>query len=39
MRGKDSQAMVMELLSSGKMTQQQFQQLQQQAKMLQSILK
>lgn len=39
MRGKDPQAMVMELLSSGKMTQQQFEQLKQQAKMLQSILR
>ena len=39
LRGKDPQAMVMQLLSSGKMTQQQFNELQQQAKMLQSILK
>ena len=34
MRGKDPQAMVMELLGSGKMTQQQFDQLKQQAQML-----
>ena len=39
MRGKDPQAMVMELLSSGKMTQQQFEQLKQQAKMLQNFLR
>lgn len=39
MRGKDPQAMVMELLSSGKMTKQQFEQLKQQAKMLQNFLR
>ncbi len=39
MRGKDPQAMVMELLGSGKMTQQQFEQLKQQAKMLQNFLR
>lgn len=39
MRGKDPQAMVMELLGSGKMTQQQFDELKQQAKMLQNFLR
>jgi hypothetical protein len=39
MRGKDPQAMVMELLGSGKMTKQQFEQLKQQAKMLQNFLR
>ena len=39
MQGRDPRAMVEQLLTSGQMTQQQFQQLQQQAKMLQSILK
>lgn len=39
MRGKDPQQMVNQLLQSGKMTPQQFEQLKQQATMLQSILK
>lgn len=37
--GKNPQAMVQELLSSGKMTQRQYEQLQQQAKELQGLLK
>lgn len=39
MRGKNPQAIVQGLLSSGKMSQQQFEQLKQQAQSLQSILK
>ena len=39
MRGKNPQAMVENLLKSGKMTQAQFDQLKQQASALQSILK
>lgn len=39
MAGRDPKAMVEELLRSGKMSQQQFQQLSQQAKQLEQILK
>lgn len=39
MQGKNPQAMVQELLNSGKMTQAQFEQLKQQAQSLQNILK
>ena len=39
MRGRDPQQMINQLLQSGKMTPQQFEQLKQQATMLQSILK
>lgn len=39
MQGKNPQAIVQGLLSSGKMSQQQFEQLKQQAQDLQSILK
>jgi hypothetical protein len=39
MRGRDPQQMINQLLQSGKMTPQQFEQLKQQASMLQSILK
>ena len=39
MRGRDPKAMVEQLLASGKMTQQQFDQLKQQAQMLQGFLK
>lgn len=39
MQGKNPQAIVEGLLQSGKMTQQQFQQLKQQAEALQSILR
>lgn len=39
MQGKNPQAMVQELLNSGKMSPEQFEQLKQQAQSLQSILK
>lgn len=39
MAGKDPQAILNELLSTGKMSQQQFEQLKQQAQSLQNILK
>ena len=39
MRGRDPQQMINQLLQSGKMSPQQFEQLKQQATMLQSILK
>lgn len=39
MHGRDPRAMVEQLLSSGKMTQQQFDQLKQQAQMLQNFLR
>lgn len=39
MQGRDPKAMVEQLLASGKMTQQQFDQLKQQAQMLQGFLK
>ena len=39
MQGRDPRAMVEQLLASGKMTQQQFDQLKQQAQMLQGFLK
>ena len=39
MQGKDPQAMVQELLSSGKMTPQQFEQLKKQAQSMQNFLK
>lgn len=39
MQGKDPQAMVQELLASGKMTPQQFEQLKKQAQSMQNFLK
>ena len=39
MAGKDPQAMVQQLIQSGKLSQQQFEQLKQQAHYLQSILR
>ena len=39
MQGRDPKALVEQLLASGKMTQQQFDQLKQQAQMLQGFLK